>query len=67
MSDGCLSRFDPIAPASVLGADSSEVNLAIRRITIAVLAAALAGAVLAVPASSNSGPAAVAKKKAKKC
>jgi hypothetical protein len=43
------------------------VNLAIRRITIAVLAAALAGAVLAVPASSNSGPAAIAKKKAKKC
>ena len=43
------------------------MNLAIRRITIAVLAAALAGAVLAVPASSNSGPAAVAKKKAKKC
>ncbi len=39
----------------------------IRRITIAVLAAALAGAVLAVPASSNSGSAAVAKKKAKKC
>jgi hypothetical protein len=43
------------------------VSLAIRRITIAVLAAALAGAVLAVPASSESGPAAIAKKKAKKC
>jgi hypothetical protein len=43
------------------------VSLAIRRITIAVLAAFLAGAVLAVPASSKSGPAAVAKKKAKKC
>jgi hypothetical protein len=43
------------------------VNLTIRRITIAVLAVALAGAVLAVPASSKSGPAAVAKKKAKKC
>ncbi|HEY6771290.1 MAG TPA: hypothetical protein VI035_02450 [Solirubrobacterales bacterium] len=39
----------------------------IRRITIAVLAAFLAGAVLAVPASSKSGPATVAKKKAKKC
>jgi trimeric autotransporter adhesin len=43
------------------------VNLVIRRITIAVLAAALAGAVLAVPASSNSDSAAVAKKKAKRC
>jgi hypothetical protein len=43
------------------------VSLAIRRITIAVLAAFLAGAVLAVPASSMSGPAAVAKKKPKKC
>jgi hypothetical protein len=39
----------------------------IRQITIAVLAAALAGAVLAVPALSKSGPAVVAKKKAKKC
>jgi hypothetical protein len=43
------------------------VTLVIRRITIAVLAAFLAGAVLAVPASSKSGPATVAKKKAKKC
>jgi hypothetical protein len=43
------------------------VNLVIRRITIAVLAAALVGAVLAVPASSKSGPQAVASKKAKKC
>jgi hypothetical protein len=43
------------------------VALVIRRITIAVLAAFLAGAVLAVPASSKSGPATVAKKKAKKC
>jgi hypothetical protein len=43
------------------------VTLVIRRITIVVLAAALAGAVLAVPALSKSGPAAVAaKKKAKK-
>jgi hypothetical protein len=42
------------------------VNLVIRRITIAVLAAALAGAVLAVPASSKGGPEAVAAKKAKK-
>ena len=39
----------------------------IRRITIAVLAAALTGAVLVVPASSKGGPATVAKKKAKKC
>jgi len=43
------------------------VSLVIRRITIAVLAAFLAGAVLAVPASSKGGPAVVAKKKAKKC
>jgi hypothetical protein len=43
------------------------VALVIRRITIAVLAAFLAGAVLAVPASSKSGPATVAKKKTKKC
>jgi hypothetical protein len=43
------------------------VSLVIRRITIAVLAAALVGAVLAVPASSKSGPHAVASKKAKKC
>jgi hypothetical protein len=43
------------------------VTLVIRRITIAVLAAFLAGAVLAVPASSKSGPATVAKKKGKKC
>ncbi|HET9120618.1 MAG TPA: hypothetical protein VFN72_08790 [Solirubrobacterales bacterium] len=38
----------------------------IRRITIAVLAGALAGAVLAVPALSADGPQAVAAKKAKK-
>ncbi|HEY6652849.1 MAG TPA: hypothetical protein VI028_01860 [Solirubrobacterales bacterium] len=38
----------------------------IRRITIVVLAAALAGAMLAVPALSKSGPTAVAAKKAKK-
>jgi hypothetical protein len=43
------------------------VALVIRRITIAVLAAFLAGAVLAVPASSKRGPAVEAKKKAKKC
>jgi hypothetical protein len=43
------------------------VSLVVRRITIAVLAAALAGAVLAVPALSAGGPAVVAKKKAKKC
>ena len=43
------------------------MNLVVRRITIAVLAAALAGAVLAVPALSAGGPAVVAKKKAKKC
>ena len=42
------------------------MNLVIRRITIAVLAAALAGAVLAVPALSKGGPEAVAAKKAKK-
>jgi hypothetical protein len=42
------------------------VTLVIRRITIVVLAVALAGAVLAVPALSKSGPAAVAAKKAKK-
>ena len=42
------------------------MTLVIRRITILVLAAALAGAVLAVPALSKSGPAAVAAKKAKK-
>jgi hypothetical protein len=39
----------------------------VRRITIAVLAAFLAGAVLAVPTSAKSGPHAVASKKAKKC
>jgi hypothetical protein len=43
------------------------VTLVIRRITIAILAAFLAGAVLAVPASSKGGPGAVAAKKAKKC
>jgi hypothetical protein len=44
------------------------VALVIRRITIAVLAAFLAGAILAVPASSKTGPQAVAaKKKHKKC
>jgi trimeric autotransporter adhesin len=44
------------------------VNLVIRRVTIAVLAAFIAGAVLVVPASAKSGPQAVAaKKKAKKC
>jgi hypothetical protein len=42
------------------------VNLVVRRITIAVLAAALAGAVLAVPALSKDGPQAIASKKAKK-
>lgn len=42
------------------------MNLVIRRITIAVLAAALTGAVLAVPALSKGGPDAVASKKAKK-
>jgi hypothetical protein len=39
----------------------------IRRITIAALAAALAGAVLVLPAAAQSGPQAVAAKKAKKC
>jgi hypothetical protein len=48
------------------GVESSRVTLVIRRITIVVLAAALAGAVLAVPALSKSGPTAVAAKKAKK-
>jgi hypothetical protein len=43
------------------------VSLVIRRISIAVLAAALLGAVLAVPASSKTGPHAVVSKKAKKC
>lgn len=43
------------------------MSLAIRRITIAVLAALLVGAVLAVPASSKIGPSAVASKKAKSC
>jgi hypothetical protein len=43
------------------------VNPVVRRVTVAVLAAALAGAVVAVPALSKSGPAVVAKKKAKKC
>jgi hypothetical protein len=42
------------------------VSLLIRRITIAVLAAFLVGAVIAVPASSKSDPQAVAAKK-KKC
>jgi hypothetical protein len=42
------------------------VNLVARRITIAVLAAFLAGAVLTVPASAKSGPQAAASKKAKK-
>ena len=42
------------------------MNLLVRRITIAFLAAFLAGAVLAVPASSASGPQAAASKKAKK-
>jgi hypothetical protein len=42
------------------------VNLVVRRITIAVLAAALVGAVLVVPATAKSGPEAVAAKKAKK-
>jgi hypothetical protein len=48
-------------------AEGCEVALVIRRITIAVLAAFLMGAVLAVPASSKGGPQAVAAKKAKKC
>jgi len=42
------------------------VNLVIRRITIAVLAALIAGAVVAVPTLAKSGPQAVASKKAKK-
>jgi hypothetical protein len=42
------------------------VTVVIRRITIVFLAAALAGALLAVPALSKSGPSAVAAKKAKK-
>ncbi len=41
------------------------MSLVIRRITIGILAAALAGAVLAVPALSSSGPQAAAAKKAK--
>jgi hypothetical protein len=47
--------------------EEAQVALVIRRITIAVLAAFLVGAVLAVPASSKGGPQAVAAKKAKKC
>ena len=41
------------------------MSLVIRRITIGILAAALAGAVLAVPALSSGGPQAAAAKKAK--
>jgi hypothetical protein len=48
-------------------AEGCQVALVIRRITIAVLAAFLVGAVLAVPATSASGRQAVAAKKAKKC
>jgi hypothetical protein len=48
-------------------ADWWRVALVIRRITIAVLAAFLMGAVVVVPASANSGSATIAKKKGKKC
>ncbi len=65
MMDVCLAWARLLRPASA-AADSSWVNLVIRRITIAVLAAALAGALLAVPALSAGGPQAAAAKKAKK-
>jgi hypothetical protein len=65
-TDFCLAATKSLRPGDA-HADSSRVALVIRRITIAVLAAFLAGAVLAVPASSKGGPAVVAKKKAKKC
>jgi hypothetical protein len=65
-TDFCLAATKSLRPGDA-HADSSRVALVIRRITIAVLAAFLAGAVLAVPASSKGGAAVVAKKKAKKC
>ena len=65
MMNVCLAWAGLLRPASA-AAESSRVTLVIRRITIAVLAAALAGAVLAVPALSASGPQAAAAKKAKK-
>ncbi|MGA9372957.1 MAG: hypothetical protein WBV53_14000 [Solirubrobacterales bacterium] len=43
------------------------MSLLIRRITLAVLVASLAGGMLAVPASSMTGPVAHASKKKKKC
>jgi hypothetical protein len=65
-TDFCLAATNSLW-SGVAPVEGVSVALVIRRITIAVLAAFLAGAVLAVPASSNSGPATVAKKKAKKC
>jgi hypothetical protein len=67
IGDGFPSTAKKSLLSSDAPADSWRVALVIRRITIAVLAAFFAGAVLAVPASSKSGPATVAKKKAKKC
>jgi hypothetical protein len=64
-TDVCLGSGQSLQSAP-REAESSQVNLVVRRITIAVLAAALAGAVLAVPALSKGGPDAVASKKAKK-
>lgn len=54
--------------SAVAAVEKPSVALVIRRITIAVLAAALVGAVVVLPAAANNGPHAVAaKKKAKKC
>src|SRR4051794_28463461 len=65
--DGCSSSWRRFAP--IVRGDCRMIRgeSGGRRITIAVLAAALAGAVLAVPALSAGGPAVVAKKKPKKC
>jgi hypothetical protein len=65
-TDVCLTLGKSLL-SGIAAADSCRVALVIRRITIAILAAFLAGALLAVPASSKGGPAVVAKKKAKKC
>jgi hypothetical protein len=65
-TDFCLAATKSLR-SGVAPVEGVRVTLVIRRITIAVLAAFLAGAVLAVPASSKGGPAVVAKKKAKKC
>lgn len=60
----CLAWVRSLQSACA-AAERSQVSLVIRRITIGILAAALAGAVLAVPALSSSGPQAAAAKKAK--